>query len=88
MAKYITDTKDVFFNLFEYLKIHENVEDLGEDDLKEVIREFDKFVENEIYPARIPGDLEGVKIEDKQVKVTQSYHKALKAYYENGWFEG
>ncbi|MFZ8933038.1 MAG: acyl-CoA dehydrogenase [Bacteriovoracaceae bacterium] len=86
MAKYITDVKDVFFNLFEYLKIQEHSGEVGEDELKDVIREFDKFVENEIYPARIPGDIEGVIMEDKQVKVTQSYHKALKAYYENGWF--
>ncbi len=86
MAKYITDMKDVFFNLFEYLKIQDHSDDLGEDELKDIIREFDKFTENEIYPARIPGDLEGVKLIDGQVKVTQAYHKANSAYYENGWF--
>ena len=64
MAVYKTDLRDIYFNLFEYLKVQDHVDDLEESDLKDIIREFDKFVENEIFPVRILGDAQGVKVEN------------------------
>ena len=86
MAVYKTDLRDIYFNLFEYLKVQDHVDDLEESDLKDIIREFDKFVENEIFPVRILGDAQGVKVENGIVKVPECFQKAKKAYYENGWF--
>lgn len=86
MAVYKTDLRDIYFNLFEFLKVHEHADGFDEGDLKDIVREFDKFVENEIFPARILGDAEGVKVEDGMVKVPECFKKAKQTYYENGWF--
>ncbi len=87
MPKYKSDQRDVFFNLFELLKIQEQSQyGLEEGDLKSMYIEFDKFVENEIFPTREPSDQEGLKLVDNQVKVPECLHKANKGFYEAGWF--
>lgn len=87
MAKFKTDIEDISFNLFEDLKVQEHSGDLGENDLKEIINQFDKFAENEVYSCRVAGDEEGVKLtEDKGVIVPESFKKATEQYYQNGWF--
>jgi alkylation response protein AidB-like acyl-CoA dehydrogenase len=87
MAKYKTDLRDVFFNLFENLKVQDHMSDYGENDLKDIISQFDKFAENEIYTCRVDGDEIGVKLtKDKGVVVPPSFQKAKEQYYQNGWF--
>ena len=51
MANYRADLQDVFFNLFEVFKVQEGTE-LGADDLKAIVEEFNKFVEKEVW---LPG---------------------------------
>ncbi len=85
MAVYKTDLRDIEFNLFEDLK----VQDLGQsevDEIKQIISEYDKFVENEIYPTRQVADEEGVTFVEGKVKVPQCFHGVKQAVYENGWF--
>ena len=87
MAVYKTDDRDILFNLIDVLKITEH-EQYGFDEasVKEILGEFDKFVENEIYPTRQKSDEEGVKLTAEGVKVPECLHKVNKAYYDMGWF--
>lgn len=87
MAKFKTDIQDISFNLFKDLKIQERSGDFGENDLKDIIVQFDKFAEGEVYSCRVEGDEVGVKLtEDKGVVVPPSFKEATKKYHENGWF--
>ena len=88
MANYKTDLRDVHFNLFKMCKIQKAAEELGygEPELKDTVEQFDKFVENEIYPTRIPSDEEGVKMVDGNVKVPECFGPLNKKFYENGWY--
>ncbi|MCO4793154.1 MAG: acyl-CoA dehydrogenase family protein [Bacteriovoracaceae bacterium] len=86
MAEYKTDLRDLEFSLFEWLKIQDHIEDYGENDLKDIINQYDKFIGNEVYPTRTNGDEEGVELKDGQVTVPESFHRANQQFYENGWF--
>ena len=86
MAGFKTDLKDLEFTLFEWLKIQDHTPDYGENDLKDIINQYDKFIGAEIFPTREKGDIEGVQLKDGQVKVPECFHKANQQFYENGWF--
>jgi len=85
MAQYKCDLDDIYFNLFQFLKVYEGTE-FEESDLREVIVQFENFVKNEIYPTRQESDALGVKLTGEGVVVPEILHKAKKAYYENGWY--
>ena len=87
MAKYKTDYRDILFNLLDVLKITEH-EEYGFDAaaVKEILTEYDKFVENEIYPTRQISDEEGVKLTADGVKVPECLQAPHKAFHEMGWF--
>ena len=86
MAVYKTDLQDIFFNLFDVNNAQKYAPDYEVNDLKEIISQFDKFNENEIYPTRQLGDQDGVTLENGQVKAPESYKKANQQFYENGWY--
>src|SRR5690554_3387373 len=85
MAKFRTDLNDVYFNLFDLYKVQDRTE-MGENDLKEIINELNKFVENEIYPSRQEADHIGLKFENNKVIVPEVFQKMQKQFYENGWY--
>lgn len=85
MAHFKTDLRDIYFNLFEVLKVQKSAE-LGETDMKEIISEYNKFIGNEVFPHRQTGDHEGVKLKDGKVTVPASFHAPQKKFYENGWY--
>lgn len=87
MANYKSDHKDILFNLLDVLDVTQ-FEEFGFDEgsIKEILTEYDKFVENEIFPTREAGDLEGVTLEETGVKVPKSYLKVTKDFYDMGWF--
>ncbi|MDO9181249.1 MAG: acyl-CoA dehydrogenase [Bacteriovorax sp.] len=86
MAQFKTDLRDIYFNLFNVLKI-QNHTGYAENDMKDVINECNKFIEKEIYPSRTSGDHEGVQLsKEGQVTVPKSFHSPLKKFYENGWY--
>jgi alkylation response protein AidB-like acyl-CoA dehydrogenase len=85
MAQFKTDLRDIYFNLFNVLKIQDHT-GYAENDMKDVINECNKFIEKEIYPSRTIGDHEGVQLKDGKVTVPPSFHAPFKKYYENGWF--
>lgn len=87
MAQYRSDLKDIFFTLFDVLKVQESTQfGLGKDDLLGILTEFDKFVENEVYPTREKSDMEGVKLENGQVITSDVLKNVHKSFHENGWF--
>lgn len=90
MANLLVDERDVKFVLHEQL----NIEDLCRaDKYAEFSREtFDmvldaaqKLAENELWPTNAAGDKTGVKLENGQVRVPDSFHKAYQHYCEGGW---
>ncbi|HLT23141.1 MAG TPA: acyl-CoA dehydrogenase N-terminal domain-containing protein, partial [Bacteriovoracaceae bacterium] len=62
MAKYSADIRDIEFNLTELLKVQDKEKfGLEEQDVKGILSEYVKFVENEVFPTREPSDQVGVK---------------------------
>jgi len=87
MAKYFADIEDIEFNLFSFLEVQNHKKySMEVQDIKDILSEYVKFIENEIFPSREPSDLEGVRLENGTVYVPKSIHKFHKSYYENGWF--
>lgn len=87
MGRYFADIRDIEFNLFEVLKIQRLKQfGLEENDSKGIISEYNKFVENEIFPTRETSDQEGVKMVNGHVKVPEILKPVHKAFYDNGWF--
>lgn len=84
MAQYKTDLRDIYFNLFNVLKIQDHT-GVGSQDMIDVISECDKFIEKEIYPTRIIGDQDGVSLKDGKVTTPESFKAPIKKFYENGW---
>lgn len=87
MGYYKADIRDIEFNLTELLKVQEHSQyGLGEQDIKGILAEYNKFVENEIFPTREPSDKEGVRHVNGKVLVPESLKSVQKSFYENGWF--
>ena len=57
MAQYKTDLEDIYFNLFEVHKIQERAPGLEVAELKDIISQFDKFNEKEVWGEREPGQI-------------------------------
>lgn len=86
MAYYKTDLNDVFFNLFDVLKVQDSDFGLEEDDMKGIVYEFDKFVDKEIFPTREESDAIGVKLENGKVTCPSNLQSMHKNFHQNGWF--
>lgn len=87
MGYYKADIRDVEFNLTELLKVQE-WKDFGleENDVKGIVSEYNKFVENEVFPTREPSDQSGVKHVNGKVIVPEVLHGVTRSFYDNGWF--
>ncbi len=87
MGYYKADLRDIEFNLTELLKI-QNWSDygLGEADVKDILNQYNKFVENEVFPSREASDIEGVKHVNGKVIVPEVLRAPQKGFYEQGWF--
>lgn len=87
MGYYKADIRDIEFNLTELLKVQDHSKyGFGEQDVKGIVAEYNKFVENEIFPTREPSDAQGVKHVNGKVQVPESLKGVQKSFYENGWF--
>ncbi|WP_408098846.1 acyl-CoA dehydrogenase [Peredibacter sp. HCB2-198] len=87
MGYYKADIRDIEFNLTELLKV-QDWKDFGleENDVKGILAEYNKYVENEVFPTREPSDHVGVKHVNGKVIVPESLHGVQKSFYANGWF--
>jgi alkylation response protein AidB-like acyl-CoA dehydrogenase len=87
MGYYKSDIRDIEFNLNELLRVQNwNEFGLEENDIKGIISEYNKFVENEVFPTREPSDHVGVKHVNGKVIVPEVLRGVTKSYYDNGWF--
>jgi alkylation response protein AidB-like acyl-CoA dehydrogenase len=87
MGYYKADIRDIEFNLTEYLKVQDHKDfGLEDNDVKGILGEYNKFVENEVFPTREPSDQEGVKHVNGKVIVPKALHGVQKSFYANGWF--
>lgn len=87
MGYYKADIRDIEFNLTELLKVQELTKfGLGDQDVKGILTEYNKFVENEIFPTREPSDQQGVKHVNGKVIVPEVLKSVQKNFYDNGWF--
>ena len=87
MGKYRADLRDIEFNLTERLRVQDWTEfGLEENDIKGILSEYNKFVENEVFPTREPSDQVGVKHINGKVVVPEVLHSVQKSFYDNGWF--
>lgn len=87
MGYYKADLRDIEFNLTEHLKI-QDWKDYGleENDVKGILSEYVKYVENEVFPTREPSDQVGVKHVNGKVIVPEVLHSVTRSFYDNGWF--
>lgn len=87
MGYYKADLRDIEFNLTEHLKI-QDWKDYGleENDVKGILSEYVKYVENEVFPTREPSDQIGVKHVNGKVIVPEVLHSVTRSFYDNGWF--
>lgn len=87
MGYYKADIRDIEFNLVELLQVQNLTRyGLGDQDVKGILAEYNKFVENEIFPTREPSDQVGVKHVNGKVIVPEVLRGVQKSFYENGWF--
>lgn len=87
MGYYKADLRDIEFNLTELLKVQDLTQfGLGEQDIKGILSEYHKFVENEIFPSREPSDQQGVKHVNGKVLAPESLKGVHANFYSNGWF--
>lgn len=87
MGHYKADIRDIEFNLTEILKV-QDWKDYGleENDIKGILSEYSKFVENEVFPTREPSDQIGVKHVNGKVIVPEILHSVQHSFHDNGWF--
>lgn len=87
MGYYKVDMRDVEFNLTELLKAQQWTEfGLEENDIKGILAEYGKYVENEVFPTREPSDQIGVKHVNGKVIVPEVLQSVTRSFYDNGWF--
>ena len=87
MGNYKADIRDVEFNLTELLKVQDWKQyGLEEQDVKGILSEYNKFVENEVFPTREPSDKQGVRHENGKVLAPDALKGVNKSFYANGWF--
>lgn len=90
MANLLVDERDVEFVLHEQLRIEElcktqKFSDFSRETFDMVLDAAQKLAENELWPINAEGDKKGVRLEDGQARVPESFHKAYQYYREGGW---
>jgi alkylation response protein AidB-like acyl-CoA dehydrogenase len=90
MADILVDERDVKFVLNEQLKIEklcgvEKFSEFSRETFDMVIDAAQKLAENQLWPINAEGDRIGVRLEDGQAKVPESFHKAYQYFREGGW---
>lgn len=87
MGTFKADLRDIEFNLTEQLQVQNWTEfGLEENDIKGILSEYVKFVENEVFPTREPSDQIGVQYENGTVRVPEVLKGVNKSFYDTGWF--
>ncbi len=51
----------------------------------EIIGQYARFMESEVAPLNVPGDVAGCRLEDGRVRMPPGFRAAYRAYVEQGW---
>ncbi|MBI9074166.1 MAG: acyl-CoA dehydrogenase [Desulfatibacillum sp.] len=90
MAQLIADRRDIDFVLYEQLdadkiKQHEKYSDLDKKSLDLIITEARNLALKELLPINAEADKTGLRFENNQVFVPESFHRPFKIMAEDGW---
>ncbi len=90
MANLVVDERDAKFVLYEQLNIEElshaeKYSEYSRDMCDMVLDAAQKLAENELWPTRIAGDIEGVTLRNGTAEVPKCFHRAYKHVCEGGW---
>jgi alkylation response protein AidB-like acyl-CoA dehydrogenase len=90
MAQVIADRRDMDFVLYEQIRVQDLVKEekfagLNKKTFDIILSEARNFGLKEILPTRVDGDRIGVRLENGQVKVPESYHRAHQLLLEGEW---
>ena len=90
MPHYISNLRDLEFNLFEANRIQEYLgagpfSQMDRDTAGDVLREVDRLAVEDLAESFADLDHEGPKLEDGQVKLPPALARTLDKYYEGGW---
>lgn len=90
MANLLVDERDVKFVLYEQLRIDELCEtekyaEFSRETFDMVLEAAQKLAEKELWPTNQDGDAKGVRLENGQVYVPESFHPAYQLFCEGGW---
>lgn len=86
---FVAERRDLAFVLFEQLKIQDSTDpryaDYDEEVYSMVLEEAAKMAEGTIAPLNGPGDRQGCRFEDGEVRTPDGYKAAYKTFCQAGW---
>ena len=90
MANFLVDERDAKFVLHEQLRIEELCQsekfaEFSKETFDMVMDAAQKLAEKELAPTNVPGDTQGVVLENGKVKVPECFHQAYRLFCEGGW---
>jgi alkylation response protein AidB-like acyl-CoA dehydrogenase len=90
MANFLVDERDAKFVLYEQLRIDElcqseKFKEFSKETFDMVMEAAQKLAEKELAPTNVPGDVQGVVLENGQVKVPECFHQPYRLFCEGGW---
>ena len=90
MGHYISNLRDLEFNLFEANRIQEYLgtgpfAQMDRDTAGDVLREVDRLAVEDLAETFAELDNEGPVLTDGEVKLPPALHRTLDKYYEGGW---
>jgi alkylation response protein AidB-like acyl-CoA dehydrogenase len=90
MSHYISNRRDIEFNLFEYLKVgdyygKEPFGSFDEDTARDALREVDRHASDEFAASFVDADRNPPELVDGEIKLPESVKKSLDAMFDGGW---
>jgi alkylation response protein AidB-like acyl-CoA dehydrogenase len=91
MANVLVDERDVRFVLYEQLNIEklceaEKYAEFSRETFDMVLDAAQKLAETELWRVNADGDKVGLRIDQGQVRVPESFHRVYQLYRDGGWF--
>jgi alkylation response protein AidB-like acyl-CoA dehydrogenase len=88
--RYKADLREFQFLLFEQFRLNELLgrppfEAWGDDEIRSTLTECYRWVREVSGPLNAPGDTQGCRLENGQVRTPDGFAKAWKSLYEAGW---
>jgi acyl-CoA dehydrogenase len=90
MTDFVPPLKDMLFNIRHISGIDDvlrldSYAEFDVDVIEQVVEEAGKFSAEVLAPLNVPGDQNGVRVEDRKVVVAPGFSEAYGQFVENGW---